>query len=128
MQISSAVSRILAVLIVIVVILAAFGGYSLGNSAHSPRYGVITLTEYVETSVLINSPVVISGTCTSNGGTITVLSVTTVSYIKPVNATGYNAVTITTVHAYTASTTSPTITLSTSNNTSSTSTGCPGYG
>lgn len=129
-ELKSAISQVASVAVVIAIILAAFAGYAVSNLNHQTSNSTVgsvpvTLTEYVLRSVYESYNVVISGTCTNQGGTMFV-SMTTTTYIEPTNTTGYFNATITTVSSSTISTQVNTVfeNLTTNNIT----TGCPQYG
>ena len=73
MRVSTAVSRIVATLIFLAAIASAFG-YEL---VHMNNASAVTETEMIVTSYTDNYGVIISGTCTGRGGTISVNSATT---------------------------------------------------
>ena len=130
-MVKSAISQVASIAVVILIVLAALGGYAVSSlnrqTSTATSNGVpVTMTEYVIRSVYESYNVVISGTCTNQGGTMFV-SMATTTYIEPTHMTGYFNATITTVSASTISTNAHTTTVSTTSNNSTTS-GCPMYG
>ena len=123
LQVSRAIGRIFALLIVLAVIASASAGYGLGQLTNQNATApAITLTEQAVTSYIDNYSVIVSGTCTNAAGTVNV-NVRTTTYMESMNATGYFNATIVTVTTHISSSTTRTVTLSSTTSTS----GCPTY-
>jgi hypothetical protein len=110
LQPSKAISQALSIVIVIVIILAAFGGYAVGFEQKSPQKTTVTMLTSNTLQTVTEVEIVewtgyytqyISSNCTTGGGTISLSNPSTSTmYILPsTNVSGTLLVTITTTQS-----------------------------